>query len=123
MTTELRETEQKFEARPGTVLPPLDDLPQVAQVPGPQDETLTAHYYDTHDLRLLQAGVTLRCRGGGTDAGWHLKLPEDPKEAQNDAPARREIQVPFNVGERAAPLPDDAARSIPDELVRPVRRH
>jgi CHAD domain-containing protein len=116
MTTELRETEQKYEARPGMVLPPLDDLPRVAQVSGPQDETLTADYYDTHDLRLLQAGVTLRRREGGPDAGWHLKLPEDPKEAHHGAPSRREIQVPLPGGARAA-------GPIPDELVRLVRVH
>jgi CHAD domain-containing protein len=116
MTTELRETEQKFEARPGLVLPPLDDLPRVAQVSGPQDETLTAEYYDTNDLRLLQAGVTLRRREGGADAGWHLKLPEDSKVARDAAPSRREIQVPLSDGERTA-------GPIPDELVRLVRVH
>src|SRR6185503_13979689 len=30
---------------------------------------------DTEDLRLARAGVTLRRRRGGHDAGWHLKLP------------------------------------------------
>jgi CHAD domain-containing protein len=121
MTTELRETEQKFEARPGMVLPPLDNLPRVAQVSGPQDETLTAEYYDTNDLRLLQAGVTLRRRDGGADAGWHLKLPEDPEEAPEGAPARREIQVPFDGGERTAG--ERTAGPVPDELVRLVRVH
>src|SRR5215831_858570 len=100
MTTELRETEQKYEARPGMVLPPLDDLPRVAEVSGPEDETLIAEYYDTHDLRLLQAGVTLRRRNGGHDAGWHLKLPEAPEGGQDGAPSRREIQVPFGQAER-----------------------
>jgi CHAD domain-containing protein len=130
MTTELRETEQKYEARPGTVIPPLGDLPRVAKVSGPQDETLTAEYYDTHDLRLLQAGVTLRRRDGGADAGWHLKLPEDPKEAHDGAPSRREIQVPFDRAqrsqgehERLAPAVEYLGDPIPDELVRLVRVH
>jgi len=56
MTTELRETEQKYEARPGMALPSLEDLPRVAEVSGPEDETLTAEYYDTHDLRLAPGG-------------------------------------------------------------------
>src|SRR5512146_1664090 len=116
MTTELRETEHKYEVQPGMVLPPLDDLPRVAEVSGPQDETLTAEYYDTNDLRLLQAGVTLRRREGGADAGWHLKLPEDPEEAPDGAPSRREIQVPYRGAFRGT-------GPVPDELVRLVRVH
>ena len=116
MTTEPRETEHKYEAQPGMVLPPLDDLPRVAEVSGPQDETLTAEYYDTNDLRLLHAGVTLRRREGGADAGWHLKLPEDPEEALDGAPSRREIQVPYRGAFRGT-------GPVPDELVRLVRVH
>jgi CHAD domain-containing protein len=36
---------------------------------------LDATYHDTVDLRLTRAGITLRRREGGGDAGWHLKLP------------------------------------------------
>ncbi|TDC23068.1 CYTH domain-containing protein, partial [Streptomyces sp. 8K308] len=36
---------------------------------------LAARYYDTEDGRLAAAGITLRRRTGGEDAGWHLKLP------------------------------------------------
>ncbi|MDT0322669.1 CYTH and CHAD domain-containing protein [Streptomyces millisiae] len=36
---------------------------------------LVARYYDTEDGRLAAAGITLRRRTGGEDAGWHLKLP------------------------------------------------
>ena len=32
-------------------------------------------YYDTADLRLTRAKVTLRRRTGGKDDGWHIKLP------------------------------------------------
>ena len=121
MTTELRETEQKYEGRPDMVLPALDDLPRVAEVSGPQDETLIAEYYDTRDLRLLQAGATLRRRNGGRDAGWHLKLPDDhkddqKKEARNGASSRREIHVPL------APV-QHAGDPVPDELARLVRVH
>src|ERR1700723_2328951 len=51
-------------------------LPRVASVSEPELQTLTAEYYDTDDLRLLRAGITLRRREGGSDAGWHLKLPD-----------------------------------------------
>jgi CHAD domain-containing protein len=130
MTTELRETEQKYEARPGMVLPPLEDLPRVAEVSGPQDETLTAEYYDTHDLRLLQAGVTLRRRDGGADPGWHLKLPEDPARNGPGTSSRREFQVPFDRDERGRAGQGRLTRAVkhagdpvPDELARLVRVH
>jgi inorganic triphosphatase YgiF len=83
MATEMRETEQKYEMGAGVVLPSLEELerlPQVASVSEPETETLNAEYYDTDDLRLLKAGVTLRRRTGGTDEGWHLKLPVDTGE-------------------------------------------
>src|ERR1700759_5313279 len=78
MVTDTREFELKYEAGPDTVLPPLEDLPQVASEAGPAEQNLEAEYYDTGDLRLLRAGVTLRRRRGGEDSGWHLKLPAGP---------------------------------------------
>ena len=53
----------------------MDDLLQVAGTSGPDEEQLEAEHYDTDDLRLIRAGITLRRRRGGDDAGWHLKLP------------------------------------------------
>ena len=38
-------------------------------------QRLDATYFDTEDLRLAAAGLTLRRRTGGDDAGWHLKVP------------------------------------------------
>ncbi|GHJ39098.1 CHAD domain-containing protein [Streptomyces sp. TS71-3] len=38
-------------------------------------QDLDAVYYDTDDLRLTRSGASLRRRTGGTDSGWHLKLP------------------------------------------------
>src|ERR1700690_1690375 len=75
MTTEVREIEQKYEVEGGVALPSFADLPRVATVSEPEQETLNAEYYDTDDLRLLKAGITLRRREGGSDEGWHLKLP------------------------------------------------
>jgi CHAD domain-containing protein len=104
MTTEIRETERKYEAPAGTLLPDLDDLPGVATESGPEEQRLEARYYDTEDLRLIRSGVTLRRRQGGSDPGWHLKLP-----AAGDS--RREIQLPLA----------RAARQVPKELGRLVR--
>jgi CHAD domain-containing protein len=73
-----REIERKYEATPETRLP---DLTRVAGVSAVQDQgvvDLDAVYYDTADLRLAAASLTLRRRTGGADAGWHLKLPVAP---------------------------------------------
>jgi inorganic triphosphatase YgiF len=69
------ETEQKYEAGADFALPSLDGLPGVAQVTEPEVYLLDATYYDTEDLALQHAKVTLRRRTGGPDEGWHLKLP------------------------------------------------
>jgi CHAD domain-containing protein len=69
------ETEFTYEADGDTELPRLDKLPGVRGTRGPGLQQLEAEYYDTADLRLLRAGITLRRRKGGHDAGWHLKLP------------------------------------------------
>ncbi len=75
MAVNVNETEAKYDAPAGAALPRLDELPQVAGTSGPDEEQLEAEYYDTDDLRLIRAGITLRRRRGGDDAGWHLKLP------------------------------------------------
>ncbi|MEU4802792.1 CYTH and CHAD domain-containing protein [Actinosynnema sp. NPDC023587] len=82
MSTSVHETERKYEAPTGVALPELADLPGVAAAAGPEEQQLEAVYYDTADLRLARAGLTLRRRVGGDDAGWHLKLPvaEDTRE-------------------------------------------
>jgi CHAD domain-containing protein len=97
MVTEHRETERKYETdSPVLTLPPLEDLPRVASVSDPEDEVLEADYYDTADLRLLGARITLRRRRGGHDEGWHLKLP-----AGQDS--RRELGRPLEDGQSGVP--------------------
>ncbi|MCU1502527.1 MAG: domain containing protein, partial [Ilumatobacteraceae bacterium] len=69
-----RELESKFEVPDDARS--LPDLSEIGMTIGaPVELDLDATYYDTADLRLLGEGVTLRNRGGGNDAGWHLKLP------------------------------------------------
>jgi CHAD domain-containing protein len=97
MVMEHRETERKYEAgSAGFALPPLDRLPGVASVSDVQQETLEAEYYDTGDLRLINAGVTLRRRRGGADEGWHLKLPagDDTRRELRRALEDHETTVP-----------------------------
>ncbi|HEY7593694.1 MAG TPA: CYTH and CHAD domain-containing protein [Actinophytocola sp.] len=67
------ERERKYELPPDAKLPSLAEL---ATTVGPRDDKLEAFYYDTLNLRLIRAGITLRKRTGGKDAGWHLKIPK-----------------------------------------------
>jgi CHAD domain-containing protein len=72
------EIEVKLAASAGIELPLLDGLPGVAAVEHSAPVTLEAVYLDTADLRLARSRTTLRRRTGGTDPGWHLKVPVAP---------------------------------------------
>lgn len=104
MSTDVEEIETKYDVPDGADVPAMDDLPGVASAVRPAPERLEAEYYDTSDLRLIRSGITLRRRSGGTDDGWHLKLPVGPH-------TRRELREPLGV----------AGRDAPDELVSLVR--
>jgi inorganic triphosphatase YgiF len=72
-----REIERKYESDESG----LPDLTGVAGVKSVIDKgvmSLDAVYYDTADERLAAASLTLRRRTGGSDAGWHLKVPVAP---------------------------------------------
>ncbi|MFQ1004200.1 CHAD domain-containing protein [Modestobacter sp. SSW1-42] len=97
------EIEQKFDVDEAFVLPDLSGVPGVTEVREPVEHHLDAAYYDTADLRLARARVTLRRRTGGTDAGWHVKLPAV-------AGARRELHSPAG----------RAARTPPKAVLEPV---
>ncbi|MFI1352961.1 CHAD domain-containing protein [Streptomyces sp. NPDC020898] len=95
-----REIERKYESD-DSGLPDLTGVAGVADVIDKGTTELDATYYDTSDLRLATASITLRRRTGGSDAGWHLKLPVGPG-------VRDEIQVPLS-------------DTLPDELAGLVR--
>jgi CHAD domain-containing protein len=111
------ETETKYDAPAGTAMPQLDDLPQVAGTSGPQEQKLEADYYDTGDLRLIRAGITLRRRRGGDDSGWHLKLPAGTN-------SRREIRRPLGRSGSRVPgeLADLVRAHTRGESLRPIAR-
>ncbi|UUU33943.1 CYTH and CHAD domain-containing protein [Streptomyces sp. CA-210063] len=69
-----REIERKYESDESG-LPDLTGVAGVATVIDKGVAELDAVYYDTPDERLAAASITLRRRTGGSDAGWHLKLP------------------------------------------------
>jgi CHAD domain-containing protein len=78
--TNVVEIERKYDVTDGAALPRLKDLPGVSRVDKPEKNVLEAEYFDTEDLRLASRQITLRRRTGGSDAGWHLKLPTGPGE-------------------------------------------
>jgi CHAD domain-containing protein len=112
MPVNVNETEAKYDAPAGAGLPGLDRLPRVAGTSVPQEQVLEAEYYDTGDLRLIRAGITLRRRSGGHDDGWHLKLPLGGRTRREirRSPGGAEGQVPgtlaglMRVHTRGAPL-------------------
>lgn len=74
MVTRVKETERKYEpVDPGDGL--LAGVPGVTVIGGGEELLLDAVYHDTVDLRLARRNVTLRRRTGGSDDGWHLKVP------------------------------------------------
>lgn len=95
------EIEQKFDVDEGFRRPDFGALDEVVDggvtAADPVLLHLAATYYDTPDERLAAHKITLRRRTGGTDEGWHLKLP-----AGRDA--RRELREPLDGGEVPARL-------------------
>jgi inorganic triphosphatase YgiF len=90
------ETEQKYEVGPEFTMPDLGGVGGSGVAAAPEVQLLVARYYDTADLRLATARVTLRRRTGGQDAAWHLKLPVG-------GDTRREVHAPLGSGEEEVP--------------------
>ncbi|HEY7718826.1 MAG TPA: CYTH and CHAD domain-containing protein [Pedococcus sp.] len=91
------------------------------RVGSPTEQVLEAVYHDTPSLDLARAGVTLRRRSGGDDAGWHLKLP-----AGGDA--RTETRLPLGADDEPVPPPllatvGDLTRDTATVPVATVRTH
>lgn len=111
------EIERKYAVGAGFVVPDLSAVPGVAAVTGPDTYHLTAVYLDTPGMDLAAAHITLRRRTGGTDAGWHLKLPAGGE-------ARREVHAPLGPG--GEPVPDElsslVAECIHGQPLRPIAR-
>ena len=144
------ETEQKYDADADFVLPRLDGLPELGgrRAAGPKRVYLSATYFDTEDLHLIQHKITLRRRVGGDDEGWHLKLPvrKDTRQemhapldetAEGSVPARLAAQVEdVTAGHRLRPVAildtertvvtlagpaGDALVEVADDLVTAIR--
>ena len=86
------EVETKLDVHPSFHLPDLSDALADAIVVDRGRKLLRATYWDTEDLRLIRAGVTVRHRRGEehSDAGgWQVKLPAGGDT--DDALSRREL--------------------------------
>ncbi|GAA4963896.1 CYTH and CHAD domain-containing protein [Kineococcus glutinatus] len=98
-----RELEAKYDLDDTSELPdlagPLTQALGTTVVEGAVAEhVLEATYFDTADHALAAARITLRRRKGGTDAGWHLKLPAPDG-------ARQEVRLPLGRATRTVPAP------------------
>lgn len=113
----ITETERKYQVTPDFAVPDLSGLPGVSAVTEPVTHQLTAVYFDTTGFRLASAHITLRRRTGGTDAGWHLKLP-----AGTDT--RREVHAPL--GTQPSTVPEQLASLVSEwsgnQALHPIAR-
>jgi inorganic triphosphatase YgiF len=112
------ETEQKYDADAGFVLPKLGSLPELGgrRASAPRRIFLSATYFDTEDQRLIRHKVTLRRRVGGDDEGWHLKLPKGKD-------TRQELHAPLdegNTGTAPARLTARVEEITAGEHLRPI---
>ncbi len=90
--SEFLEIEQKFDVDTGFERPSFAGLAGVSEA-APVVHRLSATYFDTADRRLAASQITLRRRTGGSDEGWHLKLPEG-------SGSRREVHAPLGPAEQ-----------------------
>ncbi len=86
------EVERKYDVDVDTALPDWSQVPDVVAVSAGEERELDARYLDTADGTLARAGVALRRRTGGHDAGWHIKGPRE-------GDGRVEIGWPLGDGE------------------------
>ncbi|WP_298460480.1 CYTH and CHAD domain-containing protein [uncultured Cellulomonas sp.] len=110
MTEPHLEVEAKYEADAAFEMPDLAALVESVRGDGRAPEgdhdpwtageaatqRLRATYFDTAELDLVRAGLTLRRRTGGADAGWHLKVPTADR-------ARSEVRLPLGRGTTEVP--------------------
>lgn len=95
------EVERTFAPPSGAELPDLTAADGVDAVEDHGTVDLAATYFDTEDLSLSRAGVSLRRREGGADAGWHLKVPAERGRHEISQPLGRATRTPPAVLRRA----------------------
>ncbi|MDI3313732.1 MAG: CYTH and CHAD domain-containing protein [Mycobacterium sp.] len=98
------EVERKFDVAESAPAPSFDGATAVVRVEKPPAQELDAVYFDTPERDLASQRITLRRRTGGSDAGWHLKLPAGPD-------ARTEVRAPLDR------VDEDGRHQVPGELL------
>src|SRR5437764_15273874 len=101
------ERELKLSAWAGFALPDLNGAIEGLTEVALPEANLTATYYDTADLRLTRAGVSLRHRVGTGESGWTVKLPEG-----SDGPALVRRELNFDGPANSATVPDGAVSLV-----------
>ena len=117
-TSRHQEVERKFDVGESTVSPSFEGIAAVARVEKAPVQSLDATYFDTPAHDLARNKITLRRRTGGTDAGWHLKLPSGPD-------ARTEVRAPLDASDEAtvpSELLDVVLAIVRDRQLGPVAR-
>jgi len=112
------EVERKFDVGESTVSPSFEGIAAVARVETAPVQSLDAMYFDTPAHDLARNKITLRRRTGGTDAGWHLKLPSGPD-------ARTEVRAPLDASDEStvpSELLDVVLAIVRDRQLEPVAR-
>lgn len=100
------EIERKYDVDADLPAPHLVGVGAVAVESEPQTAQLVATYYDTDDLRLARHRTAVRARRGGSDEGWHVKLPAGEE-------GRTELHWPLGDGEHP---PAELLEVVRDEL-------
>lgn len=101
----MKELERKFALGPGVGAEEVAAaLAPFGRCGATSENVLLATYFDTRRRRLASAGISLRRRQGGADAGWHLKLPSGPDE-------RTEYWLPLSAGS-GDQVPSDLAEMV-----------
>ncbi|MFF1877645.1 CYTH domain-containing protein [Leifsonia sp. NPDC058230] len=109
------EIERKYDVDDTAVPPRLIGAGAVALESEPSTDELVALYVDTADLALAQQKVAVRIRRGGSDEGWHVKLPGDE--------GRIELHWPLGEGdEPPAELLETLRERVGDAHLQPIAR-
>ena len=108
------ELERKFDVSDDTTSPSFAGQSVVVRTDQLPDQPLEAVYFDTADYDLATHWVTLRRRSGGSDDGWHLKLPSATE-------ARTEVRAPLGP-DLPEDLRDTVLAIVRDRPLLPVAR-
>ena len=116
----MRETETKLDVPPAFQLPDLTGAVEDSDVADKGVKELRATYWDTKDLRLIRAGVTLRHRRQPRATGeWQLKLPVGETD---DALDRLELAFPGSASRPPRDVRDRVALHARSEDLVPVAK-